>query len=123
MTVDISQINRIDDTFTYEWFVDDVSVAIGSSYSIKATDISKQLSIKVVGSKEYNEGTIFSEKIAIEKANQTATPIIPEILSLDNNSFNLLTSSNQEYSIDNQNWQKSGVFTDLEPNKNLLSLW
>ena len=120
VTADISQIKKIDDSFTYEWFVNDVSVGTGPSYTIKASDVGKQLSVKVVGTKEYNEGTIYSEKITIGKANQTANPTIPEMLSLDDNSFEILTTSTQEYSIDNENWQKSGIFTDLEPNKKYI---
>ncbi len=120
VTVDISAINKTDDTFTYEWFVDDVSVGTGETYTIQAADVGKQLCVKVVGTKEYNEGTIYSEKTTIGKAVQTANPTIPEILSLDDNSFEILTISTQEYSIDNQNWQQSGVFTDLEPNKKYI---
>ena len=36
------------------------------SYTIKEADAGKQLSVKVVGTKEYNKGTIYSEKIIIE---------------------------------------------------------
>lgn len=114
---DLSDISKVDNTFTYEWFVDDVSVGIGETYTIQAADVGKKLKLKLTSTKEYNAGTIFSEEITVDKAVQTAKPIVPELLSVDNKSFEITTVPAQEYSIDNVNWQTSGVFENLDPNK------
>lgn len=114
---DLSQINRIDDTFTYEWLIDGVVVGTGDSYVLKAGDIGKALYCKVTGTKEHNMGTLYSTEVIVSKAVQPDQPIVPELLMLDDNSFEITTNSNQEYSIDNVNWQSIGVFDNLDPNQ------
>lgn len=114
---DLNQINRVDDTFTYEWLIDGVVVGTGDSYTLKAEDIGKVLCCKVTGTKEHNMGTLYSDGVVVSKAVQPDQPVVPELLMLDDNSFEITTNSNQEYSIDNVNWQSSGVFDNLDPNQ------
>ena len=115
--IDLSGINKIDDSFTYEWIIDGVCVGTGTSYTFTILDIGKKVKLKVTGTKEYNEGTIYSEEITVSKAVQPKSPVVPELLLLTDSEFEISTVSTQEYSIDGVNWQKNGVFENLDPNK------
>lgn len=114
---DFSRVNKVDDTFTYEWFVDGDPVADTKNYTLKATDIGKKLKVTVTGTKKYNQGTLISDEIVVSKAIQTADPVVPAEVLLNDNKLEITTVSTQEYSIDNRNWQSGGVFANLYPNK------
>ena len=113
---DLSKINRVDDTFTYEWLIDDVIVGTGVSYILTASDVGKTLQCKVVSTKNYNVGTLYSDGVVVSKAVQPATPVIPQALLVTDNNAIFSTAVGQEYSLDGENWQSGGTFADLLPN-------
>lgn len=117
VSVDLSNVERIDETFAYSWYVGDKMVGSGESYIISSDDIGKSLKLEVVSSHAMNVGVLTSEEVLVSKATQPETPAIPELLSSNDNSFEISTISTQEYSVDNTNWQASGAFGDLDPNK------
>jgi len=117
---DLSTIKRTDDTFTYEWFVDGQSVSTESVYNFSKTDIWKKVKLKVTGTKEFNKGTLYSEEFTVTKAVQNELAQLTELVYSDDNTIEVETLSNQDYSIDKTNWQKSGCFENLEPNKEYI---
>ena len=114
---DLSKINVVDDTFTYEWLVGGEVVATTETYTLQASDIGKKIKLKVTGNKKHNQGTLYSDEITVSKAIQTASVLPSELLSVDDKAIEITTVAEQEYSIDNANWQKNGVFENLDPNK------
>lgn len=114
---DLSKIGKKEDGFTYEWTVDGKIVSTADTYMPQSADIGKKLKIKVIGVGKYNKGTYYSNEVTVSKAIQTATPVVPTATLLNDNRLEITTVPEQEYSLDNINWQSSGVFADLEPNK------
>lgn len=113
----VSTIEELGDMFTYNWYAENELVGFGASYHISANDIGKVLQVEVVSDHAMNVGALISEGVIVSKAVQPDQPVVPELLMLDDNSFEITTNSNQEYSIDNVNWQSSGVFENLDPNQ------
>ncbi|MBQ3206281.1 MAG: hypothetical protein IJB37_07000, partial [Peptococcaceae bacterium] len=117
VSVEVSSTAVISDAFTYSWFVDNTLVSNTPNYIISAEDIGKTLTAKVNISHPLLRGYLTSDAVIIGKAPQTAYPEVPELKSKTDFSFEITTVSTQEYSIDNVNWQTTGVFENLDPNK------
>lgn len=112
-----SKLKRIDDSFSYKWYIDDVQVSESEMYTLCENDVGKNLKLEVIGNCPLNMGSIFSEEVTVGKAVQIMHPVIPELLYLDDNKIEITAVATQEYSINNVNWQISGVFENLDPNK------
>lgn len=117
---DLSKIKQTDNTFTYEWLIDDQSVSTENSYTFSKTEIGKKLKLKVTGTKEFNKGTLYSEEFTVTKAVQVGLAESTELKYSDDNVIEIETLLNQDYSIDKINWQKNGLFENLEPNKDYI---
>ena len=115
---DLSKVEKIDDTFAYEWLVDGETVSTETSFTIdKADYIGKTVQLKLTGTKALNKGTLYSEEAVISKAVQTQTVEPAERIFADDKQIQITTDFTQEYSLDNATWQTSGLFENLEPNK------
>ncbi len=114
---DITGVLNAHSDLTYEWYIDNALVHSGDTYSVKAEDIGKTLKVKATSQHVLSLGSLTSSERVITKAKQPESPTVPELLSLSDSSFEISTLSTQEYSIDNENWQASGVFENLDPNK------
>lgn len=113
----LSEINRIDDSFTYEWLINGDVVGADQKYTIQSDDIGKKLQCKLTGTKKYNMGTLYSEEFVVIKAKQLQVPINPVIEERTNTSLILRRIDGYEYSKDGLNWQKSNTFIALLPNE------
>ncbi len=117
VTVNLSELKKVPSALTYEWYLDGTLVHSEASYTIKAADVGKKLTVKVSSNEQYCSGFVASPAYVVTKGIQATSPAIPELQYKDDNKFEISTVSTQEYSIDNVNWQSSGVFENLDPNK------
>ena len=117
VTASTEKIENPNDTITYKWLVDGIQVGTEDSYKLTADQIGKKLQLKMTSTTPTKVGSLYSKEIVIDKAEQTAVPTIPELQVFDDKSFEIGTISTQEYSIDSVNWQSSGLFENLDPNK------
>ena len=117
VTASIENIVNKNSKFEYNWYIDKIKVANGTSYVPKASDIGKKLSLVISSADRLNIGSVLSEEIIIGKGKQPDSPVKPDLLELSDSKIKISTVSTQEYSIDNKNWQKNGVFDNLQPNK------
>ncbi len=117
VTASTEKIENPNDTITYKWLVDGIQVGTEDSYKLTADQIGKKLQLKMTSTTPTKVGSLYSKEIVIDKAEQTAVPTIPELQVFDDKSFEIGTISTQEYSIDSVNWQSSGLFKNLDPNK------
>lgn len=117
VTASNEKLENPNNALTYSWYINDVEVASGSSYTPKSNDIGKKLKFEVTSTDPLSAGSLFSKEIVVGKGKQTDSPKIPELSELSDSKIVITTVPTQEYSIDNKNWQKSGVFNNLQPNK------
>lgn len=117
VSCDLSNVERVDDSFIYNWYVDDAWVGSGKSYTIVAGDVGKTLRLEIVGNHSMNIGSLTTAGILVNKAKQVASPCEPELLFIDDCTLTISNTPTQEYSIDNINWQSNGTFENLNPNK------
>ncbi len=118
--VDFSTLSCKPSVYTCTWRVDGKEVAMGDAYTIQASDVGKNLTVIVTSADIFCAGSVASAKYAVGKAVQTAVPVIPTLITMTQDMFEITTVPTQEYSIDNVNWQVSGVFENLEPEKTYI---
>ena len=111
------QLSRQSVAGSYTWYVDGQPVHSGTEYTIQAADVGKKLTVSFTSEDSMCTGTVESESYVVEKGKQTASPVVPELVMLDNDKFEISTVATQEYSLDNENWQSGGLFEGLEANK------
>ena len=117
VTVSTEKIENPNKFLKYSWYIDGLEVSKEQSYKLKAEDIGKKLKLEIMSLNPMSIGSVFSEEFTVQKGKQTDSPIKPDLLELNDSKIKISTVSTQEYSIDNKNWQKSGVFDNLQPNK------
>lgn len=113
----IEGLTRKPTSLEYVWYIDKVQVHQGSEYTLDSSDVGKDLTVEVISNDFACAGYVTSSKYKVSKSYQPNTPVLPELLTLSDNSFEISTVPVQEYSIDNLNWQSAGLFKDLAPNK------
>ena len=102
-------------TLTYQWYREGKTdpIGTGETYTPVLADISKEITCRVSSSTE--TGTIETTVGPVEKADGPAAPVISLRTRTDTR---ILVTENSawEYSIDNgATWQRSCLFTDLQP--------
>ena len=117
ITPNITGINNAYSELSYDWYIDNVFVHTGKTYTVAGSDVGKTLKVKATSTHPMSLGGVESTGYSVVKASQTAYPEVPELKNKTDFSFEITTVSTQEYSIDNVNWQTTGVFENLEPNK------
>lgn len=117
VTVSTEKIENPNEFLKYSWYIDGLEVGKGQSYKLKADDIGKKLKLEIISLNPMSIGSVFSEEFTVEKGKQPDSPIKPDLLELSDSKIEITTVPTQEYSIDNKNWQKNGVFDNLQPNK------
>ena len=105
------------DALSFEWYVGGALVSTGETYTITAADVGKKLTARAVSTDCLAAGMISAPQQTVAKAVQPAAPTVPTLQSVNDTGFVLSVAASQEYSIDNVNWQSSGVFGGLEPNQ------
>ncbi len=104
------------DLYKYEWTVDGNAVSTEKTYTITKEDIGKTISIKAYLEDAIDDAMV-SKEYVITKAEQTNTPVPATLAGKSDTSFSVNVIAGQEYSIDNENWNTTGEFTSLAPNK------
>ena len=66
LEADLSKVDRVDDSFTYEWLADGECVGTESTYTVQESDIGKTLQLKVTGNKISNKGVLASEEVTVK---------------------------------------------------------
>lgn len=117
ITPNISAIDNAYSDLTYDWYIDNEFVQTGQTYTVADGDVGKTIKVKAISSHPMSLGSVESEGKIIIKAQQVASPEVPELLSKNDATFEIATVITQEYSIDNETWQTSGIFENLDPNK------
>ncbi len=102
--------------YKYEWTVDGKAVSTEKTYTITKEDIGKTISVKAYLENAADESMV-SKEYVITKAEQTKTPVPATLAGKSDTSFSVNITAGQEYSIDNENWNTTGEFTSLAPNK------
>jgi len=117
LTPNASEIENAYSDLVYEWFVDNKLVHTGETYTVADSDVGKMLKVRATSLYPMCLGYVESTAILVNKAQQETFPGKPELLSKTDAYFEIAVDLTQEYSIDNINWQKNGVFENLAPNK------
>ncbi|MBQ3528259.1 MAG: dockerin type I repeat-containing protein [Clostridia bacterium] len=114
---DVSGFRQPDAEYQYRWYIDECVVSDSVGYTFTASDIGKEVKLEITSMNPLYKGSV-SAKAVVRKAPQTEIfTFLPELLFFDSNKFEISTVATQEYSLDNENWQDSGVFSGLESNK------
>ena len=114
LTANVTDTNNTG-TLTYQWYREGKTdpIGTGETYTPVLADISKEITCRVSSSTE--TGTIETTVGPVEKADGPAAPVISLRTRTDTR---ILVTENSawEYSIDNgATWQRSCLFTDLQP--------
>ena len=87
VTPNLGGLNRKPSSAKFYWYIGDEEVHVGDSYKIAASDIGKKLSLKIISEDFMCLGYVNSAKYTVNKGTQTASPVVPEILYVDDKSF------------------------------------
>lgn len=114
LTANVTDTNNTG-TLTYQWYREGKTdpIGTGETYTLVQADIDKEITCRVSSSTEI--GTIETTVGPVEKADGPAAPVISLRTRTDTR---ILVTENSawEYSIDNgATWQRSCLFTDLQP--------
>lgn len=114
LTANVTDTNNTG-TLTYKWYRAGKTdpIGTGETYKLVQEDIGKEITCRVSSSTE--TGTIETTVGPVEKADGPAAPVISLRTRTDTR---ILVTENSawEYSIDNgETWQRSCLFTDLQP--------
>ena len=114
LTANVTDSNNTG-TLTYQWYREGKTdpIGTGETYTLVQADIDKEITCRVSSSTE--TGTIQATVGPVEKADGPAAPVISLRTRTDTR---ILVTENSawEYSIDNgATWQRSCLFTDLQP--------
>ena len=116
---DISGLKPVGATVSYQWYSNGkaVSGATSSSYTIKATDISKSITVTVTGTGDYT-GSVTSAAVTATKATADPPPK-PKALLVTATTVTLESVPGCEYRLSGQSsYSESTVFSGLTPGRN-----
>ena len=114
LTANVTDSNNTG-TLTYQWYREGKTdpIGTGETYTLVQADIGKEITCRVSSSTE--TGTIETTVGPVQKADGPAAPVINLRAKTDTRIL-VTENSDWEYSIDNgATWQRSCLFTDLQP--------
>lgn len=113
LTAETGTLRPADTALQYSWECGSIVVGTGKTYTVKKADIGQELLLRVTGSGS-GTGNVVSAAQTVQKAQRTAVPTVPQLLSATETKLTIQTKKGLEYRLNSGAWQSDGVFSGLK---------